>query len=71
MAPNRRTDRMDDVGALERRRAAVLEALVEHLAEEHLDVKAFDARVERVRRAESARDVDGALAGLPGRSGAE
>jgi len=61
-----------DVGgdvALERRRAAVLEALVEHLAEEHLDTPAFDARVALAREAGSAAEVDRALAGLPGRPG--
>ena len=64
MAPRRRTADVGEAGSLERRRAAALEALVEHLAEEHLDVTAFDARVEQVRAASSAPEVDRALAGL-------
>jgi hypothetical protein len=61
---------MSDSVALERRRSAALEALVEHLADEHLDVAAFDARVALVRSASSAAEVDRALTGLPGRAGA-
>jgi hypothetical protein len=51
------------------RRSHALEALVDHLADEHLDVAGFDARVERVRAATSAEEIERALDGLPGRTG--
>lgn len=51
------------------RRSHALEALVDHLADEHLDVPGFDQRVGRVRAARSAGEIEAALDGLPGRTG--
>ncbi len=51
-------------------RRTTLDALVEHLAEEHLDVEEFERRVAMVKEARDPSAVRDALAGLPGRGAA-
>lgn len=52
---------------LESARRATLDALVEHLAEEHMSVEEFERRVQIVKDAAAPGAVNAALAGLPGR----
>ena len=59
------TDQLDPV------RRTTLDALVEHLAEEHLDVDEFERRVALVKDAREPAAVRDALAGLPGRGASQ
>ena len=56
---------------LETIRRETLDALVEHLAEEHLSVGEFDRRVALARAGTDAPSIRAALSGLPGRGSAE
>lgn len=51
---------------LERMRRETLDALVEHLADEHVDTAEFERRVAIVKEGADRPSIRAALAGLPG-----
>ncbi|HEX9886545.1 MAG TPA: hypothetical protein VGA70_08660 [Longimicrobiales bacterium] len=53
---------------LKRARRVTTEALMEHLAAEHLAVEDFEARLARAEAATSPAELRAVLSGLPGRS---
>ena len=55
---------------LELLRRETLDALVEHLAEEHIGVEEFERRVKTAREGEGEMEIRRALDGLPGRGSA-